>query len=56
MLINTKELAALLHLSVTTIKKYRKTCPEKIPPFIKIGENYRWDKNEVETWLKMNQT
>jgi predicted DNA-binding transcriptional regulator AlpA len=56
MLLKTSELSEILNLSVTTIKKYRRECPEKIPPFIKIGESYRWDKNEVENWLKMNQT
>lgn len=56
MLIKTKELADMLCLSITSIKKYRTLYPEKLPPFIKIGKNYRWDKNEVESWLKMNQT
>lgn len=48
----TRWLASLLNLSVTTIKKMRRDNPNALPPFIKIGNSYRYDENVVEEWLK----
>jgi predicted DNA-binding transcriptional regulator AlpA len=55
-LLTTKHLAIMLNLSVTTIKKKRVHKPDSLPPFIKIGNSYRYDESTISTWLKNQES
>jgi hypothetical protein len=55
-LLTTKHLAIILNLSVTTIKKKRVHEPDSLPPFIKIGNSYRYDESTLSTWLKNQES
>jgi predicted DNA-binding transcriptional regulator AlpA len=52
MLKNSKWLADTLGLSLSTIKKLRFDDPLALPPWIKIGNSYRYDENVVKAWLE----
>jgi excisionase family DNA binding protein len=49
MFLNVKEVAAFLKLSVMTIRRY--TMNKKIP-FHKINRSVRYDKSEIEAWVR----
>lgn len=44
-------LAARLRLSVSTIRAWRCRHPERLPPGVRIGRSWLYDKNVVERWL-----
>ena len=50
-LLNSRDLAAYLKLSISTIKTYRSRSPEKLPPSFRMNGQYRWDKAEVDYWV-----
>ncbi len=45
-------LAALLHLSVATVRADVSRRPWTLPPFVKIGTKTIWLKSTVLEWLK----
>jgi excisionase family DNA binding protein len=49
-LMNMKDLASLLGVTVRTIKRYDKS--RKLPPCIRLGRLKRWCRAEVLQWLE----
>ena len=50
-LLNSRDLAAYLKLSVKTIKTYRSRNPERLPPSFKLNGQYRWNRADVDSWV-----
>jgi len=49
MFLNAKEVAEFLKLSVMTIRRY---TMRKLIPFHKINRSVRYDKAEIESWVR----
>jgi len=51
--INTNDVATLLGVSVSTIKRLRKTTSG--PPWTRVGSQIRYHVHDVRDWAKANQ-
>lgn len=49
---DTKWLALLLGVSVSTIEKRRSKDPASLPPHIRIGRMIRYEEATVSAWLE----
>lgn len=54
-LLTEKELAILLVMSVSTIRRNRSTAPHRLPPHCKIGSLVRYRSSVVLDWLEKSQ-
>ena len=54
-LLNSRDLAAYLKISVRTIRTYRVRNPERLPPSFKVNGQYRWSKDDVDRWVKSKE-
>lgn len=53
LILNTKELAKVLHLSVGTIHQYATKAPERLPPRLKLpGRRLQWAAKDVQAWVE----
>ncbi|EQD24464.1 MAG: hypothetical protein D084_Lepto4C00431G0003 [Leptospirillum sp. Group IV 'UBA BS'] len=56
-LINTKELAAILRKSVASIHIQRSRFPDSLPPSLNLpGKKIFWDLEEVKNWLNRHRS
>jgi hypothetical protein len=44
-------LAARLRQSVSTVRTWRSNQPDRLPPGVRVGRTWLYDKNVVEKWL-----
>lgn len=52
-LINTKDLAKLLGLTVGSVHQYASRAPERLPPRMRLpGRRLQWDRDVVMAWLE----
>lgn len=55
-ILDTKDLAELLRLSVGTIHQYASKSPEKLPPRLHVpGRRLQWAEEDVEDWLRSHK-
>jgi hypothetical protein len=48
----SKDLAELLHVDASTIRRWRTSCPPQGPAFIQVSDRvYMYNSNDVEAWL-----
>jgi hypothetical protein len=49
---SSKELAALLHVDASTIRRWRASRPPQGPAFVQVSKRvYVYNSNDVEAWL-----
>lgn len=49
---SSAELAELLHVDASTIRRWRTSRPPKGPAFVRISDRvYMYNSNDVEAWL-----
>ena len=53
--LNTKDMAQLLGVSISTIKRLRKS-PSEGPKFSYVGHQVRYHVHDIRDWMKANQT
>jgi len=46
-----KQLAERLHQSLATVRTWRCRAPHRLPPGIKIGRKWLYNRQQVEDWL-----
>ena len=55
-LLTAEQVAEILAMSVSTLRKNCSVCPESIPPFLKVGNARnsacRWRRSDVEAWIQ----
>ena len=51
-LLTEKELAVLLAIAVTTIRRNRCTAPHRLPPAVKFGASVRYQLSTVQKWIE----
>lgn len=49
---NATQLAEQLGISESSVRRHCCYDPEKLPPFIRIGNSVRWKPETVEQWLE----
>ena len=54
-LLTENELAALLVISVLTIRRNRSTAPHRLPPHVKVGASVRYRLTTVLRWLEEHE-
>lgn len=51
--LNEHELAAALHVSVTTVRRWR--LRNEGPKYLKVGNAVRYPQNELDQWLRSRE-
>lgn len=54
--LGTRDVAALLGVSVNSIYRRRTYMPTSLPPAVKAGGRLRWQRSTVEKWLSEHET
>lgn len=53
----TEELASLLHVDGSTIRRWRTMSPTQGPPFVQVSDRViMYSAYDVETWLRSRRT
>ncbi|MCA1217844.1 helix-turn-helix domain-containing protein [Streptomyces sp. 8L] len=54
---STKDLAALLHVDASTLRRWRTVRPPQGPPFVSVSERViMYSALDVEEWLRSRRT
>jgi hypothetical protein len=54
---SSKELAKLLHIDASTVRRWRTSRPPQGPAFVQVSERvYVYNSHDVATWLSMRRT
>lgn len=55
-LLTAEQVAEILVMSVSTLKKNCSVCPESVPPFLKVGNARnsacRWRRSDLDAWIQ----
>ena len=54
-LVNEREAAKIIGMSVSWIQQSRRGIIPNAPPFIKFGRNVRYSKPDLESWISKNR-
>lgn len=51
-MLDRNDLARILKKSPITIRNMVSRCPEKLPPFLRVGSEARWVPQDVWEWIE----